>query len=257
MILNMTGGGAGLNFSVKAYAELPETGKENEIAVITDTEMTGWVISPMEPTEPVEGLVWIAVGQTGPVSFNALKKQGIILYPLIAKQYISDAWVTKTAKSFQNSEWTAWITYIFGNGTVNEELTGGIYGVSLLADGSALLFNPTVTSGENKTYTTKNAINLTNFDTIRLKVKTTAYTGTTRYIRLAVIGSSKNGSYVITSGLLKYVSNSSWTEGEVVELDLDVSDITGEQFVGISSGVNSGDGSQRQTEYNIMEWTML
>ena len=102
-----------LNFSVKAYAsadELPSAEMENTIGVITDVEITSWIFSATEPTAHDEGMVCITTGTSSTVEFNALKKNGIEVYPLSAKQYISGAWVDKTAKSYIGGEWKDWIT---------------------------------------------------------------------------------------------------------------------------------------------------
>lgn len=52
-----------------------------------------------------EGTVWIQTGATSPVEFNALKKNGITVYPLSAKQYVGGAWVAKGSSSYQNGAW--------------------------------------------------------------------------------------------------------------------------------------------------------
>lgn len=111
MIINMTGGGGGgLNFSVVGGAIQPVNPKENTIWVNTETEISGWVFSATEPKSPVEGTVWISTGTSSTVEFNALKKNGIQVYPISAKQYISGAWSEKTAKSYQGGVWKEWIT---------------------------------------------------------------------------------------------------------------------------------------------------
>lgn len=123
MILNMVGGGgAGLNYSVKAYASestLPSVEKENTIAVFTDVEPTSHIFSATEPESPEEGMVWFLVGASSTVAFVATKKNPVMVYPLSAKQYIEGTWVDKTAKSYQNGKWVSWISYIFDGGWVN------------------------------------------------------------------------------------------------------------------------------------------
>ena len=104
MIFNMTGGGAALNFRVVGNPQ-PENPGENTIWVDTDTEITGWVFSATERESPHEGMVWIATGTSGPAEFNALKKNGITVCPLYAKQYVDGALVEKTAKIYQNDAW--------------------------------------------------------------------------------------------------------------------------------------------------------
>ena len=105
------GGGSGLNFSVKAYASesaLPSVERENTIAVFTDVEISGWIFSATQPTSKEEGIVWFPTGDSSTVQFNALKKNGIEVYPLSAKQYVSGAWVDKAAKSYQGGKWVDW-----------------------------------------------------------------------------------------------------------------------------------------------------
>jgi hypothetical protein len=60
-------------------------------------------------------MVWISTGTASPVEFNALKKNGVQVYPISAKQYVGDAWVEKDAKSYQSGAWVDWFTgtYLF------------------------------------------------------------------------------------------------------------------------------------------------
>lgn len=114
------GGSGGLNFKVVGYATeaelLADTPKENTIGIITTNKITGWLFSATEPESPTEGMVWISTGSSSAVEFNALKKNGIQVYPLSAKQYVSGAWVDVTAMSYQDSQWVDWFTYIIKDG---------------------------------------------------------------------------------------------------------------------------------------------
>ena len=70
-----------------------------------------------------EGVVCIQTGTNSPVEFNALKKNGIQIYPLSAKQFIGGTGVVKTAKTYQGGAWQEWIPtgalYFHGNKCVN------------------------------------------------------------------------------------------------------------------------------------------
>jgi hypothetical protein len=112
MILNMSGGGAGLNFKVVGGTGTPSNPKENTIWVNTNVEITSWIFSATQPTGS-NGMVWFYTGTTSAAEFNALKKNGMTVYPLYAKQYDSGAWVDKSAKSYQGGEWVEWVIYIF------------------------------------------------------------------------------------------------------------------------------------------------
>lgn len=122
------GGGTSLNFAVAAYASaeaLPDTAKKNTIGVITDVAIAGYVFSATEPADPVAGMVWFKTGNSSPVAFNALKKNGIQVCPLSAAQYIDGAWVSVTAKSYQSGAWVDWVTFLFNEGDTCDDITGG------------------------------------------------------------------------------------------------------------------------------------
>ena len=114
--LHGNGGGAPLNFKVVRYeskADLPATAKENTIAVFSGTDISCWKFSPSEPTDPINGMVWFLYGTTGFVSFNALRKNAISLYPISASQYIGGDWVNVQAGIYQNDAFDEWF-----NGTI-------------------------------------------------------------------------------------------------------------------------------------------
>lgn len=111
---NAVGGGTSLNFNIVGNPQ-PETAKENTIWIDTD-DATNWMFSATQPETAEDGMVWISTGNSSPVAFNALKKNGIIVYPISAKQYVSGAWVDKTAKSYQGGKWVDWITYALRSG---------------------------------------------------------------------------------------------------------------------------------------------
>lgn len=118
--------GAGLNFSVVGGVAQPSGPKENMIWVNTPEKVTGWEFSPTEPEEFYEGMVWILTGNTSTVSFNALKKNGIRIYPLIARQYVAGAWVDVDAKIYQDGQWNdLWDGSLYTPGNEYANFTGG------------------------------------------------------------------------------------------------------------------------------------
>lgn len=124
MIHNMIGGGsASLNFKITGNPQ-PASPRDNTIWINTDTPITSWMFNADQPTTPTEGMTWIIVGKSSPAAFNILKKNGIMVYPVSAKQYIGGEWVVKTAKSYQGGEWVEWIPvgalYYSGNECVDE-----------------------------------------------------------------------------------------------------------------------------------------
>lgn len=107
---NAGGAGGGLNFKIVGGTSTPASPKENTIWINTSTAITGYIFSATQPSSPKSGLVWITVGASSQVAFNALKKEYLMVYPLSAKQYVSGAWVDRTAKSYQGNKWVTWLS---------------------------------------------------------------------------------------------------------------------------------------------------
>ena len=120
-------GGAALNFKIVGGTEQPENPSENTIWVNTSVDITGWIFCAEEPSPADPGMVWISVGTVSPVAFNALKKNGIRVYPISAKQYIGGAWVEVTCKSWQGSAWVEWIPAgaLYWQGNECADVSGG------------------------------------------------------------------------------------------------------------------------------------
>lgn len=108
-----TGAGNSLNFKVIAYAAEDElnsaTPMGNVVGVITTDKITSWAFIATEPEAPEEGMVWFSTDRISSTQFNALKKNGIQLYPFAAKQYIGGAWVDKIAKTWLDGAWVDWL----------------------------------------------------------------------------------------------------------------------------------------------------
>lgn len=144
-------GGAGLNFKV-VFNPQPSDPKENTIWVETDVPITSYIFSATEPEAPTDGkdgMVWISTGTSSTVEFNALKKNGIQVYPLSAKQYVGGAWVDKTAKSWQGGEWVDWWNgELYKAGNEYEFITGGWIASTWKVDNLSSV-TPTVTRSED------------------------------------------------------------------------------------------------------------
>ena len=143
------GGSGGLNFTVVGGTTAPSNPKENMIWVNTSTAITDWVFSATQPTA-ASGRVWIFTGTSSTVEFNALKKNGIQVYPIRAKQYIGGAWVNVTAMSYQDGKWSEWTTYLYNKGETAYNFT--VKGMKSESSAAALGVAPTITKNSDNVY---------------------------------------------------------------------------------------------------------
>lgn len=234
MIMNMVGGGgAGLNFTVKAYKSLdavPASAAENTIAVITETAISEWSISSVEPDVQMPGMLWIYSGKSGAVRFNALKKNAIVIFPGSVMQFVNGAWAYVDAHIFQNGQWIqfalAWNGYYFDNGEQHNSITGGWtsdgykYWGNTMKPGTLDATLGTRSDGANTASMigTANPVDLTNVDTIYLTVDTVY--GTSQF---RVMASKEVGADDLSIGL------------SVGELTVDVSSLTGSYYLAVAS----------------------
>lgn len=112
--------GSSLNFSVKQYPAATDlsgiTGGENEIALLTDTDVSSWQFSYAIPSSPIENMVWIKLADTAHATFNMLVDNSIVIAGATAQQYISGIWVPIEAKIYQNGSWNDFRKYLFREG---------------------------------------------------------------------------------------------------------------------------------------------
>lgn len=227
------GGGAGLNFKVVGGTVQPTNPKENTIWVNTDTAVAGWVFSTSEPQNPAEGMVWIATGTASTVSFNALKKNSVMVYPLTAKQYVNGAWADKTAMTYQGGEWVEWWNgVLYDYGDQYEYITGGWVGSQTISSsttsGGKLTVNEdnlsfTNVSGGSFGVVTTNTIDLTSFTTI--------HAITTGTVRIQAASEFPTSSPVVYSDGLS---------GTNTEHTVDISAITGFYKIAVNNRGSSG-----------------
>ena len=109
MIFDLTGGGSSLNFKVVGNPQ-PTSPKENTIWIASDNEITGWVFRDTQPSGLASGNVWIETGQYDNGKFNAVRQNGIMVYPVRAWQYIDGQLVSVPAQIYKNGQWHEWWT---------------------------------------------------------------------------------------------------------------------------------------------------
>lgn len=252
MIINESGGGAGLKLKVVGGTAAPANPRENTVWVDTDTGIEGWAFSSAQPESPKEGMLWFKTGINSAVAVDVDKKNTVMLYPIDCQQYVSGAWVRKDAQTWDGTEWTPWRIYLF-DGNVNTELTGGINGT---IQENAIFWNDTVAGDENMTYTTQQAVDVTNFRTLSVRMMATA-TAESAYMRIGLMTSTSNGSNKGTSTALAYAELDSPFNSEEKILSVDISDITGEVFPFYAWGARSSVGGRKFTGYIYGWWAEL
>jgi ABC-type Na+ efflux pump permease subunit len=138
---------------------------------------------------------------------------------------------------------------LFKRGYDYSEITGGING---MVQDDAFYVSATIQKSENKTYTTKKAVDLTNINTIFAKVYSPNTTADV-YNRITVTAGAYNGSNVQTSNLKSYTQTTApFTSPEQI-VSLDVSTLKGAFYLGYTWGVLSSGSSKAVTGY-VYEW---
>lgn len=78
-----------------------------------------------EADSHIDGKVWIMTYTYSPGSFNAMKRNGITVYPVGAMQYLSGSWANKPVQLYQHGVWLDLFVYLYNAGSENIDLTGG------------------------------------------------------------------------------------------------------------------------------------
>jgi hypothetical protein len=195
--------------------------KENTIWVNTDTAITSWEFSATQPTG-VEGMVWFPTSISSTVSFNALKKNNVTVYPITAKQYVSGAWVDKSAKTYQGGAWVDWRRYLYKTGDQMSNVTGGWTMVkdsngtgAFNSDHIALGY--TGSSSRNAAAYTVNKVDTSGFSTLKVKVNITSSGGADYYGFFFGVSTQKTNTKY--EGLTAY-TRSSTTGTQTLSLSL-------------------------------------
>lgn len=238
------GGTNVLNFLVVGGTSKPTTAKSNTIWANTSATVTSYHIGPLQPTGSA-GMVWIRSGSASNYkSFNALKKNAVMIYVMSAQQYISGKWVMLDAHIYQSGAWTQFSTttqYLFKAGDVMTDITGGwaaIDGASLLSNALDLVVYQDVKGAQ---VYTKNKIDLTNYKTLHVKVGATYHDSFMCGV-MANAPTTTSGSYSTNSA--KCAATKTLNAANT-EFTLDVSSLSGSYYVwlgesGISSAANAG-----------------
>ena len=222
-------GGGGLNFKVVGSPQPPASPKENMIWLNTDVPISSYVFSAIQPEPMDEGMVWIYTGTSSPVAFNALKKNGIQVYPISAKQYVSGAWVNKTAKSYHDETWKEWWDgYLYKSGDECVNVSGGWVGSGdghFGKYGDHLYLLPNANQASYVRTRTAKSVDLSMYNTLKFDIYGS---GTFTYIDLQVL--DENGSVVSIARLGDMSANASVPRGVYA---MDISTLNNPYKIGI------------------------
>ena len=234
------GGGASLNFKVVGGTTEPASPKENTIWVNTDAEITSWIFSSTEPENPSEGMVWISTGVSSNIAFNALKKNSVMVYPFAASQYGGGTWVSVAVKAYIGDVWGDTKLYIYKNGNTYDALTGGLanFGASFALNEDHIYANIKANSGLVRTV---NPIDLTNISTLYCEVfvNTSASYDSKRLILCVWDGAPTDYADSLNNPIASTTYNALGASEVAVTMILDVSNIKGKKYVGISGSSGS------------------
>lgn len=192
-----------------------------------------------------DGEVWISTGMNSKVKLNALKKNGIQVYPLRAKQYVGDAFVDVVAMSYRNGKWVDWLTYLYKDGDKCTQVTGGwtTYGnyTSVTYNSDSVTIQAT-SANATASLTTTNKIDVTDIDMLYFYIdKRTSgnYSARTAAVGICTSRDIANNGFV--------ASTSVQTSKEAALYKVDVSNYPGSYYVGLFE-VRANDGLMQCSE---------
>lgn len=194
----------------------------------------------LAPTYNIDNKVWIKSGEISTVSFNALKKNGIMIYPLSAKQYISGAWTTVTAMTYQGEQWVDWILYLYNQGVKNVDWTasGDYY-----TDGETyLLAGRTSSAGAYTGTWTSGLFDATNLNTVEVYVDKYNRGGPESFGKILILDEA--GDTLVTKSY-------SASQTAIWE-SLDISTITSKCKVRVTSGHTRTSGQTAYIQFSIV-----
>ena len=225
------GGGGGLNFQVIGGTTAPSNPKENMIWVNTSTKITSYIFSVTQPTGSA-GMVWISTGTSSTVEFNALKKNAIQVYPISAKQYVSDEWTAVHAETWQNGMWSEWkLTLPITIDIWNTATSGN--GNAKISNDEIILQEMWISYAQYQQVTTKRTWNVGQYKQLCAKIKSSNNSCTKVLALSTTYGASvQSGSFVVKT------ENDTQEAGTV--LICDISSISGEYYVALGQYTSSG-----------------
>lgn len=240
-IKNNSGGGGGLD--IISATELPTTGKENQICVITDNPVDRVLMSPVlaDITNDTEAiLVKLSLDQNA-AKIAYIDNESTIYYYI---ENFAQNNTTLPSYIFTNGNWnqfTSNVIRLMKDGSVIVEPFGGVE-INSSYSSHMVLASDHLRLCPNSSYkciwvSTKKSVDFTMYNKCVMKVYTT---GTAYYCKLSVAMStnvySSAGSSLPSLSTIPYVSNSqTMTTKDPTEFTFDISSWTGEGYLLLSA----------------------
>lgn len=185
-----------------------------------------------------EGTAWMTTGISSTTAFDALKKNGIQVYPISAKQYVNGAWVDKTAKSYIGGKWVDWWNgELYKDGNEYITFTGGWESRKSTEAAGTVKKNASnfvvSTSDYQLIYCkTVDTVDLTKYSKVTFKV-TDISASVHNEITLGVYPENFDFRWTDTTAQLKLTY-------ETGKHSIDVSALSGKYYVAVRAASNSG-----------------
>lgn len=179
------------------------------------------------------GTVFILTGFTSSVEFNALKKNGITIYPVAASQYIDGNWLDRPAEIFQNGSWTEWTFYLFKE---SAGFAAGYTGFSNAEFTDDLITVTIKTSGGSRFSILNEKVDVSNYKTAFFEIQKASFFGASGYSQEIYL---HVGDVRVRVGDAISGSSGTFVTDGIVELD--ISELSGKVDVQVSAYSSDSD----------------
>ena len=236
--------GGGLD--IISATELPATGKENQICVITNNPVDKFIFSKDEPSDKQVGLVWFKVEEQSSIttSYSSISNNVEIQYHLRKCFYYDGTSFTEIDGYIYNNGWESLSkSYVFidKDGLINFKTFSedGVY--ANFVSGKGLVFNVASANGSSRyesQWVSKTKVDFSPYTTLTFEFTVTAPRGDWSYEGFVCCG------YGTTSLSNYFHSTGGWTGGKILYYNMsgeDSTDLSGkkETVTFDISGVNT------------------
>ena len=236
-------------------SELPSSGKEGQICIITDIEPNSIILNLEVPTSPVETDIFIKyyTMSTPNVFYVEDSKTSISLNLKEVKQYKSGSWVEVKSYLNVNGEWVdmnpefiiyaapnnyaggSFVKTALGSGSSYNYISdAGVKGIEVCAKGGSYAFT-SIYGIYNK------LLDMTNYATLEFEI-TKGSQDATMYFSF---GLTKNSAFAGSSS--DYLTFKSLSRPDSGKYSVDISNQTGNMYIAFSTG--NRDGSNTSITY--------